>query len=35
MVFLPLREWNLRDKPLEDYMEPIVGFILRGLGIES
>lgn len=35
LMFIPLRGWNLRDKPLQDYTAPIVDFILRGIGIES
>ena len=32
-VFLPLRGWTLRDKPLEDSIESLKDFMLRGLGV--
>ena len=32
-VFLPLRGWTLRDQPLEDSMESLKEFMLRGLGL--
>jgi AcrR family transcriptional regulator len=33
LVFLPLRGWTLRDKPIKNNMDCLVEFILRGLGI--
>ena len=33
MVFLPLRGWTLRDKPIEGSIDSLIDFILRGLGI--
>jgi hypothetical protein len=33
MVFLPLRGWNLKGKPLSEAVESLTDFILRGLGI--
>jgi AcrR family transcriptional regulator len=35
MVFLPLRGWNLRDKPAKEYFDSLVDFILRGSGISE
>lgn len=32
MVFLPLRGWNLREKPNAGHMDALIEFILRGLG---
>ncbi len=33
MVFLPLRGWNLRDKPTSNHLDSLINFILRGLGV--
>ena len=33
MVFLSLRKWNLKERPIEAYFDLMVDFILRGLGI--
>ncbi len=33
MVFLPLRGWTLRDKPIEGSIDSLIDFILRGLGV--
>jgi AcrR family transcriptional regulator len=33
MVFLPLRGWNLRDRPNKEYLDFLVDFVLRGSGI--
>ena len=32
MVFLPLRGWNLEEKPNQDHIKFLIDFILRGLG---
>lgn len=32
-VFLPLRGWTLRDKPMSKSVNSLVDFILRGLGV--
>jgi AcrR family transcriptional regulator len=32
-VFLPLRGWNLKNKPIEDSKEFIVDFVFKGLGL--
>ena len=32
MVFLPLRGWNLEEKPNEAHIQFLIDFILRGLG---
>ena len=34
MVFLPLRGWNLKDKPTTETIDSLVKFVLKGLGIE-
>jgi AcrR family transcriptional regulator len=33
MVFLPLRGWNLKEKPDGEYLDALTAFIMRGLGI--
>ena len=33
MVFLVLRGWNLKDKPLREHGETLINFILKGMGI--
>jgi len=33
LVFLPLRDWTLRDKPTSKSVDSLVNFILRGLGV--
>lgn len=33
LVFLPLRGWTLRDKPMKTILDSLHQFILRGLGI--
>ena len=33
MVFLVLRGWNLKDKPMHEYGESLIRFILKGMGI--
>jgi len=35
LVFLPLRGWTLKDKPIKKSMDSLVGFILRGLGLDG
>jgi len=35
LVFLPLRGWTLRDKPIKKTLESLQDFILRGLGVMS
>ena len=32
MVFLPLRGWNLEEKPNQGHIQYLIDFILRGLG---
>ncbi len=32
MVFLPLRGWNLEEKPNQEHIDFLIAFILRGLG---
>jgi AcrR family transcriptional regulator len=33
MVFLVLRGWNLKDKPLREHGKTLIAFILKGLGV--
>jgi AcrR family transcriptional regulator len=33
LVFLPLRGWTLRDKPIRKTLDSLQDFILRGLGV--
>jgi hypothetical protein len=33
LVFLPLRGWTLRDKPIKKTLDALHDFILRGLGV--
>lgn len=33
LVFLPLRGWTLRDKPIKKTLDSLQDFILRGLGV--
>ncbi len=33
MVFLPLRGWNLKDRPTNKHLVSLIDFILRGLGL--
>jgi AcrR family transcriptional regulator len=33
LVFLPLRGWTLRDKPIGDSIDSLADFLLRGLGV--
>ncbi len=33
MVFLPLRGWNLKEKPNQDHMDFLTNFIMSGLGV--
>jgi AcrR family transcriptional regulator len=35
LVFLPLRGWTLRDKPIKKTLDALHAFILRGLGVVS
>lgn len=35
MVFLPLRGWNLKEKPNQDHLDFLIDFIIKGLGIEQ
>jgi hypothetical protein len=32
-VFMPLRGWNLKDRPANEYKQQLLQFALRGLGI--
>ena len=34
MVFLPLRGWNLKNRPTTETIDSLIIFILKGLGIE-
>jgi hypothetical protein len=33
LVFLPLRSWTLRDKPIKKTLDSLHNFILKGLGV--
>ncbi|MBI5605601.1 MAG: TetR/AcrR family transcriptional regulator [Deltaproteobacteria bacterium] len=33
LVFLPLRSWTVADRPLEENINSLIEFILRGLGL--
>lgn len=35
ILFLPLRGWNLKEKPSESHLDVMTGFILSGLGLQS
>jgi AcrR family transcriptional regulator len=35
MVFLPLRGWNLKQKPNQGHIDFLIRFILRGLGAQK
>ena len=32
-VFLPMRGWNLKDRPMKDLLEMLIKYILRAIGI--
>ena len=33
-VFTSLRGWNLRDRPMKEYEEILIKFVLKGIGLE-
>jgi AcrR family transcriptional regulator len=35
MVFLPMRGWNLKEKPNGEYLDAVTAFIMKGLGISE
>lgn len=32
-VFMPLRGWNLKDRPAEEYKQQLLQFALKAIGI--
>jgi len=34
-VFMPLRGWNLKDRPANEYKQQLLQFVLRGIGIPA
>lgn len=34
-VFMPLRGWNLKDRPANEYKKQLLQFVLRGIGIPA
>jgi len=35
LVFVPLRGWNLKDRPTEENLAFVKDFVLRGLGVDT
>ena len=35
MLFLPLRGWNLEDRPAPEHLTSLRNFILRGMGMRG
>jgi hypothetical protein len=34
-VFIPMRGWNLKDRPLKEQQELLIEYTLRAIGIQS